>query len=627
MKKLLKFGVTSLTLATLGVLTSVSDGAALGTQTVYAEENQPLVTLDQTSIEAQASLDEAGGDTVTSLESTPGSASNLSADGSVIPADVSPAADAFGTRAVADDNRPISISIHQSDEQGHYIRYRGEYEQSLSLNPGETKVVSAPTIPDYVSDRSEVSFYTADGYVERAGSGAVTLSYDDLKKAGYGVSVQFYYRRAAASAQTVQTTPITIHYLNGLVLNETLADKIGSFDVATFSDAQLKEGQLRVPEVVEATWTDKGYVLNTTLKTIDGYRLQYWRKVGGMKLHGPLAELGGDGSTISTEVKVSDDAEWEYYAIEAFYVPIETPLDKRAPSPTELGSKRLDSSQAPVAVTVSGADSATIAAIETSRVTDQAILAKLPASLPQADTILYDIKTVDDKGNFVQITEPATVTLAVDPSRQVGKVFYFLPETGMIEELDFSRSTDQKTVSFTVTHFSQYGVVYETVSSQNQPAAPNTKGQVTNPEQPKAKDSVANPEKPKAKDPITQSDKAKTQTSSGKLTSPQAGKEELAITRNQLLAQVDKSSLTDAQKGELAVKITFAETAEELDKIKAELTRLTVPAAKPASVDSPAETSTKTLPATGDSPTETLVAMGLTLLLASLGLSKIRKTV
>lgn len=120
------------------------------------------------------------------------------------------------------------------------------------------------------------------------------------------------------------------------------------------------------------------------------------------------------------------------------------------------------------------------------------------------------------------------------------------------------------------------------------------------------------------------------ETGNGLVTSrpaPQAGKEELAITRNQLSAQVDKSSLTDAQKGELAVKITFAETAEELDKIKAELTRLTVPAAKPASVDTPAETSTKTLPATGDSSTETLVAMGLTLLLASLGLSKIRKTV
>lgn len=112
----------------------------------------------------------------------------------------------------------------------------------------------------------------------------------------------------------------------------------------------------------------------------------------------------------------------------------------------------------------------------------------------------------------------------------------------------------------------------------------------------------------------------------------QADKEDLSATRNQLLAQVDKSRLTDEQKGELAVNIAFAETAEELDKLKAELTSLTVnqsaPASadKPATADKPAPSAAKTLPTTGELTTEALTAMGVSLVLFSLGLAKARKT-
>ncbi|MFA9414466.1 MULTISPECIES: LPXTG cell wall anchor domain-containing protein [unclassified Streptococcus] len=118
------------------------------------------------------------------------------------------------------------------------------------------------------------------------------------------------------------------------------------------------------------------------------------------------------------------------------------------------------------------------------------------------------------------------------------------------------------------------------------------------------------------------------------VTSPatQADKEDLSATRNQLLAQVDKSRLTDEQKGELAVNIAFAETAEELDKLKADLTSLTAnqsaPASadKPATADKPAPSAAKTLPTTGELTTEALTAMGVSLVLFGLGLAKARKT-
>ncbi|MGT2894951.1 LPXTG cell wall anchor domain-containing protein [Streptococcus entericus] len=118
------------------------------------------------------------------------------------------------------------------------------------------------------------------------------------------------------------------------------------------------------------------------------------------------------------------------------------------------------------------------------------------------------------------------------------------------------------------------------------------------------------------------------------VTSPatQADKEDLSATRNQLLAQVDQSRLTDEQKGELAANIAFAETAEELDKLKSELTSLTANQSAPASADkptmadNPAPTAAKTLPTTGELTTEALTAMGLSLVLFSLGLAKARKT-
>lgn len=104
---------------------------------------------------------------------------------------------------------------------------------------------------------------------------------------------------------------------------------------------------------------------------------------------------------------------------------------------------------------------------------------------------------------------------------------------------------------------------------------------------------------------------------------------DLSETRNQLLVQVDKSNLTDQQKGELAVKLSFAETTAELDKVKAELAQLTKAtpaqpvtsaATKPATTDAK-----KTLPQTGDVANLALVGLGTSLVLASLGLARYRQ--
>jgi len=114
-----------------------------------------------------------------------------------------------------------------------------------------------------------------------------------------------------------------------------------------------------------------------------------------------------------------------------------------------------------IQVALVNADVQAITAIKTAIVTDNETLAKLPATHQPANVDLYDIKTVDKDGQFKQISGEATVTLPVDPSRKVTKIFYFLPETGAVEELPFEWNQQFNQVTFKVTHFSQYGIQYE----------------------------------------------------------------------------------------------------------------------------------------------------------------------
>ena len=91
---------------------------------------------------------------------------------------------------------------------------------------------------------------------------------------------------------------------------------------------------------------------------------------------------------------------------------------------------------------------------------------------------MYDIKTLDTTGQFVQIGGEAQVTLSVAPGRVVEKVIYFLPSTGAVEELPFEWDKATNTVSFKVSHFSHYGIIYQPVSNPNPNPTPPA-GQVT----------------------------------------------------------------------------------------------------------------------------------------------------
>ncbi len=126
-----------------------------------------------------------------------------------------------------------------------------------------------------------------------------------------------------------------------------------------------------------------------------------------------------------------------------------------------------------VSVSLTGADVAAVDKIVADKVSDASVLAKLPAELPAKNVELYDVKTQKADGSFVQISGEATVTIPVDPSRKVAKVIYFLPETGAVEELPFELGADGKYVHFKVSHFSNYGVVYQSQDTEKPNPQPN----------------------------------------------------------------------------------------------------------------------------------------------------------
>lgn len=107
---------------------------------------------------------------------------------------------------------------------------------------------------------------------------------------------------------------------------------------------------------------------------------------------------------------------------------------------------------------------------------------------------------------------------------------------------------------------------------------------------------------------------------------PQA---DLSTRRNQLLLELDKSPLTDEQKGQLAEKFAFANTEKELADVTAEFKRLTAALgqdSKPQTPQAPQKADAKaTLPATGEAKPAVLATIGAGLLLASLGLVYHRK--
>ncbi|KXT72548.1 hypothetical protein STRDD10_01852 [Streptococcus sp. DD10] len=129
--------------------------------------------------------------------------------------------------------------------------------------------------------------------------------------------------------------------------------------------------------------------------------------------------------------------------------------------------------------TSTASDTEAISKIEAKVVTDESVLSKLPTSFPAKDVLLYDIK-LKSWGDLLPrakdiekgiIAGEATVTAKVDPTRKVEKVFYFLPETGAIEELPFT--LNDGSVTFKVSHFSNYGVLYADDSVKPAPTPDN----------------------------------------------------------------------------------------------------------------------------------------------------------
>ena len=154
-----------------------------------------------------------------------------------------------------------------------------------------------------------------------------------------------------------------------------------------------------------------------------------------------------------------------------------------------------------VSVSLTGADVAAVDKIVADKVLDTTILAKLPAELPAKNVELYDVKTQKADGSFVQISGEATVTIPVDPNRKVEKVIYFLPETGAVEELPFELSADGKYVHFKVSHFSNYGVVYQSQDTEKPNPQPNPAPQPNPTPQP---DSAPQPNPAPQPDPAPQ---------------------------------------------------------------------------------------------------------------------------
>ncbi|HFR3426133.1 TPA: hypothetical protein ACHU7U_001365 [Streptococcus suis] len=122
-----------------------------------------------------------------------------------------------------------------------------------------------------------------------------------------------------------------------------------------------------------------------------------------------------------------------------------------------------------VYVSFSEADVSAVSSIQVVKVEDATVLEKLPESFKREDVDMFDIKTLDKDGQFVQIqsSKGAFVTLPVSPNRKVTKVIYYLPQTGAVEELEYEWDKTFNIVSFNVTHFSNYGIVYEALPKDN----------------------------------------------------------------------------------------------------------------------------------------------------------------
>lgn len=181
------------------------------------------------------------------------------------------------------------------------------------------------------------------------------------------------------------------------------------------------------------------------------------------RLHSELADLRQQYDVSGTELEVS---RLRHEAVKALVEKAKAEASKISERITEMTAllpapTLLSSATHPISVALGQADVGKLFSLTTVSVARAEAFAKLPAPLTMARVSLFDIHVLDAEDNISQISAPARVTLPVNPNRRVARVIYYLPETGAVENLAFTLSTDRKSVSFTVTHFSHYGVVYE----------------------------------------------------------------------------------------------------------------------------------------------------------------------
>lgn len=203
---------------------------------------------------------------------------------------------------------------------------------------------------------------------------------------------------------------------------------------------------------------------------------------------------------------------------------IAAPVNKEI-SDTTNQTKILSGEASDVTVRLTNSDVNAVSRITTKKVDDDQVLNKLPNGIHAEDIDLFDIKTLDKDGNFVQINDEAIVTLPVVPGRKVVNVIYFLPQTGAIEELPYEWSQEFNQVVFKVSHFSNYGVVYEGESDKQaeppapqgqennqQPPAPQGQGNSQQPPAPQGQEDNQQPPAPQGQENNQQSPAPQTQT-------------------------------------------------------------------------------------------------------------------
>ncbi|HEL2738999.1 TPA: hypothetical protein UDO34_001834 [Streptococcus suis] len=341
------------------------------------------------------------------------------------------------------DIRPTSES--SSDPFDHYLDVEYDYSNPTGAVATEWFRGNMSTLEDehigsYSLKRAKISF---DGWTEEITNlpnWTLDISGDKVFKSNFLLS----------GAERTQVASIGQSWFYGSLgrLPKELQNRRLDVRKLQFYDRQGNN----LP-TVNADWVLSEYELR------EGQRLYYY-----LPSTGELTELKPVSEEGRRLVKGSKDSKGLYVFAMA--------LEEDGAQPTENvvdTTKVLSGQVEDVLVSLSEADVSTVKSIQVAKVEDATVLEKLPESFKREDVDMFDIKTLDKDGQFVQIqsSKGAFVTLPVSPNRKVTKVIYYLPQTGAVEELEYEWDKTFNIVSFNVTHFSNYGIVYEALPKED----------------------------------------------------------------------------------------------------------------------------------------------------------------